>query len=180
MHTISTFSKKIFLMDNGKYQLFDNVSEGIKSYRRIFAKQNDRDIQRVCNGNEKIRFYDVRIANQILHPGDSFYTTFKYESVERYSDIEIDITIYSSNEPGLHFQATNKAYSKKINLEKGSHMLKVGVEDIKASNATGTIGLAIWSNDRSELLFWWRIPVEFTSAKFSTGNNFYNMYIKSE
>lgn len=180
MHTISTFANRVILMNNGKQELFENVPSGIKAYRRLFFNEDNLDIQKVCSGNDKIKFYEVNMNKQTLYPGDSFWVALKYDSKIEYEDVEIDIAILSSNEPGLHFQATNKAYNKKINLNKGEKKLRIQINDMTINNAIGTIGLAIWTKNRTELLFWWRISVEFKGIDHATGNNFLNVSYKMD
>ena len=172
MHTISTFAGRVILMNNGKYVEYGNVSEGIKEYRRLFFNDYDTDIQKVCSGNDKIRFFEVKLSNQILSPGNSFSISMKYESKVDYKDVEIDVTIYSSNENRLHFQATNKAFDKVVDLKKGEHIFRLKIENIQICNALAKVVVAIWSKDRGEYLFWWRIPVTFEGITHSTGKNF--------
>ncbi len=117
----------------------------------------------------------LEINKITFDPGDSFIISTKYESPVSYNEVEIDIAISSSNEPALYFQATNKTYNKNINLQKGTHGLKIKVEDIRINNALAKIAIAIWSKNRSELLFWWRIPIEFKGIDYSTGKNFLNV-----
>jgi lipopolysaccharide transport system ATP-binding protein len=175
MHTISTFANRVIFLNNGRHEEFENVPDGIRAYRRLFCNEEDMDIQKVHNGNDKIRFYDVDINKRALCPGDSFSMSLKYDSEIVYQDVEIDIVIYSSNEPGLHFQATNRAYNKEIHLGKGENELKIQIENIMVNNATGKVCIAIWARDRTELLYWVRIPVEFEGIDYATGNNFLNV-----
>jgi len=172
MHIISTFANKAILMNNGKHELFESVPSGIKAYRKLFLNKDNLDIEKVCNGNDNIVFYNVDINKRTFYPGESFFVALKYDSKVEYKDVEIDIVIFSSNEPGTHFQATNKAYNKKINLNKGKKELSIQIKDITINDAIGTIGLAIWTKNRTELLFWWRIPVEFRGIDYATGANF--------
>ena len=67
-----------------------------------------------------------------------------------------------------------------INLEKGEHVLKIIIQDIRINNAMVKIVIAIWSKNRHELLFWWRIPVEFKGVKYSTGKNFLKLITKKD
>lgn len=172
MHTMSTFANKVILLEKGKHVLFANVPAGIKAYKRLFINVDNVDIQKICSGNGSINFYNVNITSQTFYPGDSFSISLKYESAKEYNDVEIDTTIYSSNEPGQHFQATNKAYNKEINLGVGKNELDIQINDIRINNAMCIIGVAIWARNRTTLLFWWRIPVEFKGADYATGNNF--------
>jgi hypothetical protein len=109
------------------------------------------DIQKVHNGNDKIKFYEVDINKRALCPGDSFSMSLKYDSEIVYQDVEIDIVIYSSNEPGLHFQATNRAYNKEIHLGKGENELEIQIKKIMVNNAAGRVCITIWAKNRTEL-----------------------------
>jgi len=86
----------------------------------------------------------------------------------------------SSNESAFYFQATNKAYNKKINLEKGKHTLKIEIRNIQINNSMAKIIIAIWSKNRIGYLFWWRIPLEFKGVDHSRGKNFLNVVYKIE
>ena len=172
MHIISTFANKVVLIDNGESKEYENVSEGINAYRSLFMDKREMDIQKICNGNGIVNFYKIDINKRAFFPGDTFSIILKYKSVKEYFNIEIDMTIYSSNESSLHFQATNKAYNQKIDILKGNNKLRIEIKDIRINDATGKVAIAIWTNNRTELLFWWRIPLEFNGKAFSNGNNF--------
>jgi len=178
MHIISIFVEKVIFLNNGKAKYFNSVAEGIKEYTKLFVNKEDLGIEKICSGNDKINFFDVKINQRIFHPGDSFLISMKYESLVNYNEADIDIAIWSSNEPVFYFQATNKAYNKKIDLKRGKHTLRIIIEDIRINNAMAKIAIAIWSENRTELLFWWRIPVEFKGVNYSTGKNFLNVLYK--
>ena len=175
MHIISAFTEKVIFLNNGKAKYFNSVAEGVKEYTKLFINKEDLGIEKICSGNDKINFFDVEINKRVFYPGDSFLISIKYESLVNYDETDIDIAILSSNEGTSYFQATNKAYNKKIDLETGKHNLKIKIEDIPINNAMAKIGIAIWSKKRSELLFWWRIPIEFKGIDYSTGKNFLNV-----
>jgi lipopolysaccharide transport system ATP-binding protein len=172
MHTIGTFANRVVLMENGRHTCFEDVSEGIRAYRALFVEEPDMDIQRVCSGNEKIRFPEVDIPKRELAPGESFFISIRYESSVQYPDAEIDLGIISGAEVGLYFQATNKAYQREITLEKGRHEIRIEIKSIPMADALGTLGVTLWSKDRTEMLFWWRIPLRFAGVPHSTGRNF--------
>jgi hypothetical protein len=172
MHAVSTCSNRVILLRNGTHREYTNVSEGIKEYRNLFIEKNDRDIEKICCGNDTISFYKVDINKQMFQPGDTFCINLMYDSIIDYPDIEIDIAIVTSNALSFYFQATNKAYNQCITLEKGKKSLNICIRDIRVNNAVGKIGIAIWIQNRSKLLFWWRIPVEFQGVDHATGNTF--------
>ena len=175
MHVISTFTEKAVFLNKGNAKYFNSVADGVKEYNRLFINKEDLGIERICSGNDKISFFDIEINKRIFYPGDSFLVSMKYESLIDYNEVDIDTVILSSNEPTFYFQATNKAYNKRIDLKKDQHTLTIIIEDIRLNNATAKIVIAIWSKNRSELLFWWRIPVEFKGVDYSQGKNFLNV-----
>jgi lipopolysaccharide transport system ATP-binding protein len=175
MHTISTFTEKVLLIKEGTHKLFLNVYDGVKEYKEIFADQNNTDIQKICNGNDKINFYKIDIRGREFHPGDSFDISLCYESTTDFNDIQIDTRIICTNDTGTYFQAINKAYDRNINLQEGKHIINITVENIQINNTYAIISFAIWTKQRTELLFWWKIPIKFTGVDYATGNNFLNI-----
>ncbi|MEM7133510.1 MAG: hypothetical protein AAF702_44860, partial [Chloroflexota bacterium] len=79
---------------------------------------------------------------------------------------------YSSNDAALYYQATNHAYNQPIDLGEGTHTLEIQVGPIQIQDATGRLAISIWAEERSEVLFWWRIPLNFKNVPYSTGSNF--------
>lgn len=175
MHTILVYTNRVALLHSGKMELFDNVNEGVNTYKGFFEKKGKDTIEKICNGNRYIQFTDISVSRQKLVPGDAFDISMSYESTKDYSEVEIDVLIYSSNEQGLHFQATNKSYNKIIDIPKGKNKLGISIRDIRINNATATIVFVIWTKNRMEQLFWWRIPVEFGGINYAAGNNFLNV-----
>lgn len=180
MHVISSFAEKAIFLNNAKAEYFNSVAEGIKKYTKLFINREDLGVEKICSGNDKIKFFDIDINKREFYPGDSFSISMKYESLIEYNKVDIDTVILSSNEPISYFQATNKAYSKNIDLQKGKHTLKIKIENIQINNAMAKIVIAIWSKNRREYLFWWRIPVEFNGVDYSTGKNFLNVLYEIE
>jgi len=175
MHTISTFVEKIVLLNCARAISFDNVTDGIKEYAQLFTHKDDSEIERISSGNDSTKFYEVEIRKRIFKPGDSFTIVLKYRSELDYEDVDVDIAVFGAHEPVLYFQATNKAYGRKIDLPKGNHSLKMEIIDIRLNSAMVRIAIAIWSKRREVLLFWWRIPIKFEGVDYSTGRNFLNV-----
>ena len=173
MHTLSTFASSVIVMNNGMHEFYNSVPNGIRAYRQQFFDEKT-EIEKINSGNDTIRFYDVEIGERIMSPGDSFYIKMKYDSSKEYKNVEIDLTILSFNESSTHYQATNKAYERDIHFKKGKGELQVAIQNIRVNNANGRIAIAIWTKNRIEWLFWWKIPVEFKGASHATGNNFLN------
>jgi len=180
MHTISTFTEKVIFLNNGKSKYFKTVAEGIKEYTNLFIDKDNLGLEKICSGNNKIKFFNVEINKKLFYPGDSFLISMKYKSLIDYKDVDIDTGIYSGNETSLYFQANNRAYNKKINLKKGKHSIKIEIGNIQINNSIAKITISIWSKGRTEYLFWWRIPVEFKGVDYSTGKNFLKMLYEVE
>jgi ABC-type multidrug transport system ATPase subunit len=175
MHLISAFTDKAILLNHGKGKYFDNVGEGIKEYTKLFIKTEDLVVEKIFSGNESINFHDVQVNQKSFKPRDSFSVSLKYESRQNYNDVDVDIAIFADPDTSLYFQATNKAYMKRLDLLKGEHELTISIEEIPINNAIAKIAVAIWSKNREELLFWWRFPVEFFGIEYSMGKNFLNV-----
>jgi lipopolysaccharide transport system ATP-binding protein len=172
MHLISTFANRVLLINDGLAQDFASVADAVHAYSKLFVSPQDEGIEKIASGNEKIQFDDVSPNKSIFYPGETFYLTLNYLSSQEYLNVEVDLAIVSSNEPTTYFQATNRAYGTKVDLPKGRNRLTIQIEDIPMNNAMAKVAIAIWAKGRTELLFWWRIPVEFKGINYSTGKNF--------
>jgi ABC-type polysaccharide/polyol phosphate transport system ATPase subunit len=178
MHTISTHSTNVMLLNKGNHTFFKSVPEGVKEYRKLFFNENDSEIQKYCPGNDKINFYDISASKKEFQPGDSLSIYMKYKSLVDYREVEVDTTLYCDNQPLQYFQATNKAYRIEIDLPMGEHEFSVRIENIPVNSKTVRIHIAIWAKNRTELLSWVMIPVEFKGIDHSTGANFFNVCYK--
>lgn len=172
MHAISSFAQKLICFKRGSARFFDNIGDGIREYSRMFINDGPVPLEKICSGNHLIDFHEVKVNRTIFDPGDSFRAVLHYRSLVDYDDVDIDTAILSSSDQGLYFQATNHAYGKKIDLKRGSHALEVMLEAISLHDAHARIAITVWSKNRHEILFWWRIPVEFNKIEHSTGKNF--------
>src|SRR3989339_175497 len=172
MHLISTYTEKCVLMNKGTAQYFENISKGVQLYSKLFQNDLKMHIDKNCNGNDNIHFHDIKLSNQFLDPGDDFVVELPFDSSIDYYDVDIDLTINTAEDAVKYFQATNKAYSKIIDLKIGSHKLTCTYKNIQLNNVIARAGITIWSNKRHEMLFWWSIPLEIKAAKHCTGRNF--------
>ncbi len=171
MHTMTVFSTSVILLDKGNAALFSNVYEGVNLYRKQFQSPFD-DIQAICSGNDYVKFYDVSVKERKLKPGDDISVSLKYESSKDYKNIEVDMTIYAENDVGQYFQATNQVYGHKLDINQGAGELDVTLHNVQINNSGALMGLSIWAEQRSELLFWWRIPIRFSGTPGCNGKNF--------
>jgi ABC-type polysaccharide/polyol phosphate transport system ATPase subunit len=168
MHTISTYANSVLLLRKGRHDEYRNVSEGVREYRSSPEGFGYQKVRLVTNGYVS----SGEITREVL--ADLRGET-SLESDEEFPDVEVDVAIYSSREPFLHFQATNRAYRRRIDLKKGRNNLEISVEQIRIHDAQARIAISIWTNQRSELLFWWRIPALFQGMEHSTGNSYLNI-----
>jgi lipopolysaccharide transport system ATP-binding protein len=180
MHTISTFSSTVLLLQRGSHRIFENVSEGVREYRKLFIDSDNTEAQKICSGNSRILFRPALGKEGDYLPGDSFAVELGYESEVDYEDAEVDVAVYSSREPFLHHQATNRAYRERIHLRRGKHRLEIVVEDVRIHDALARFSIAIWSRGRAEKLFWWRFPAHFRGVDHATGNSFLRVTFRSD
>jgi lipopolysaccharide transport system ATP-binding protein len=172
MHAVASFCDWVALLNHGKFERYDNAYEGLKQYAKLFASSDDAAIERLVNGGKYIEFVDVELGNRELSPGEDFTVTLPFRATRDYEDAELDVAIFDARDPGVHYQATNRAYGKRLDFAKGDGKLVIRVKDIRIAGSFGRIVFAIWSKNRTEQLFWWRIPVEFQPVEAATGKNF--------
>jgi lipopolysaccharide transport system ATP-binding protein len=180
MHSISSFSDHALLLEHGRAGYFQSPQEGIRAYNRLFIRQDNSEIEKNCSGNDSIRFVRVETSARKLNPGDSFSFRLSYEAQRDFPDIEIDTAIRNDSDSRLYFQATNRAYDRRIDIRKGAGTLAVTFKDIPLCRSWSKVILAIWSNKRTELLFWWRVPVEFLEKAHSSGSNLLNIEYRQD
>jgi len=181
MQVVSTFTDKAILIDKGNHTYFDNVAMAINEYNKLFSEGTvTSEITKICQGNDKIKFYDVDIGQTRMHSGESFSLSMRFSSSIDYEDVQVDTKIICNNEPDIYFQATNKAYNKRLDLKKGDHKLEIKVENIQINNNNALISISLWARKRAEVLFWWRIPLEFSAVNYSVGKNALDMIFKLE
>jgi lipopolysaccharide transport system ATP-binding protein len=93
MHMVSTNSNRVVLMKDGCHTEYENTAHGVMAYMSLFQKNGDQDIEKVCSGNELIKFHHVDIPAKVLRPGDSFIARILYDTDTDYLDAEVDIAI---------------------------------------------------------------------------------------
>lgn len=169
MHSISSFSDHVLLLDHGRADYFQTPQDGIRGYSQLFSQQINPEIEKNCSGSDSIQFVHVETSPQQLVPGDSFTFRLSYEAQRDFPDIEIDTAIRIDNDPRLYFQATNRAFHRRIDIDRGTGTLAVTCKDIPLCQSRAQVILAIWSQKRTELLFWWRVPVEFCGKAYASG-----------
>jgi lipopolysaccharide transport system ATP-binding protein len=172
MHTIAGFSDWVALMRHGRFARYDDPFEGLKEYARSFVGSDDGIIEKLVSSGSHIDFHDVELGKREIEPGQSFAVRMPYRATVDYLDVELDVAIYDERDAGLYYQATNHAYGRRLDLPVGEHELCVSFKNIPISGSIGRIVVALWAKNRTEQLFWWRIPVEFSPSMAATGKNF--------
>lgn len=173
MHTVAGFVDWVALLNKGKLERYDDPFEGIRAYSRCFrGEADDQPIEELVGAGEHIQFEEVELSERVIRPGGSFSFELGYRCTEAYENAEIDVAMYTSRDPDLHFQATNHAYGKRVDFEVGEGRLTVTLKALQPQNTLGVIVLAIWDEKRTEQLFWWRVPVEFEGVDHATAKNF--------
>ncbi len=180
MHTISSFSDHVLLLDKGKAEYFHNPQDGISGYNHLFIQQSNTEIDKNCSGNDSIQFVHVETSARKMNPGDSFTFRLSYDAQRSFPDIEIDTAISNGGDSRLYFQATNRAFGRRMDINQGTGILEITFKDIRLCQSWSKIILAIWSQKRTELLFWWRVPVEFRGQAHASGRNLLDIDYRQE
>lgn len=175
MHTVSTYSDRILLKTSSGHQIYDEVSEGVRAYKNMFTKTGSNVIEKIVSGTEQFIISDVRIPDRVIPPGGTITVLIDFLAKEQIPDIEIDSVIRSSNENSAHFQASNHSFDKRLDIPQGPGTLELTYPGISINNAQGSVSIAIWRKERSELMFWWRIPLDFSGGKLSSGSSHYKV-----
>jgi len=171
-HLVSTYADAMVVFQRGRATFFREVGAGVDHYCTLFRQDGATAVEKVVTGNETLRIHDVSIEKTRLSPGEDFSIRIPYHSRQDVPDIMVDMCIYTEDEQHHYFQATNRSYGRRIDLPQGEHQLAITIRGIPVNNVRGTIAVAIWNQERSERLFWWRVPVEFSGQADTHGRNF--------
>lgn len=183
MHAISTFCTSVLVMNKGIGKYYDDVEEGITAYKSMFLSSVDTqgEIEKVNTGTEKFKILNTNIHNLVddsieICSKEAITVEIDYES-NLEEEIEIDLLIYLPIPYSVpYFQATNKSFKKKLEVKKGKGKIKFTIKDINLNNFKGYLSIAIWRDERTELLFWWRnIPVKVNGNILQTGWTSYDV-----
>jgi ABC-type multidrug transport system ATPase subunit len=172
MHTVAGFADWVALLHKGDFTRYDSVFEGIRAYTKLFLGKGEEAIERLVSRGGHVEFSDVEVGPRDLAPGQAFTLSARYLASEAYDDIEVDLAVYDTRDTEFYFQATNRAYDRRIDLPKGEGKLTVRLRDLQMNGTLGTVVIAVWAKDRTEQLFWWRVPIEVSGIDHSTGKNF--------
>jgi lipopolysaccharide transport system ATP-binding protein len=173
MHTISSYSDRVLLKTKDNAVLYESVDEGVREYKALFRDADSSDVEKHVSGVDGFQVDDVEFSDMDMAPGDDFTIRIDYSALKSYNNIEVDTTVRSTTESSTHFQATNKSFSKRLSIDAGTGSLRISLRSLRLQNCSAIIGVAVWAEGRNELLFWWRIPVQFAPASLSSGTSHY-------
>ena len=172
-HTVSTYCDRALVKGADGHTLFTDVAAAIREYKRLVHSGMSGGIEKHCSGVPGIEFVHVEITRTSIGLGEDFRLRLHFHADTSFDDIEIDVALRVTGEAGWHHQATNRTFEKRVDLPKGRGWLDVAVHDLRVVHNDGLFSIAVWRQGRSELLFWWRIPVSFTTAARSSGVSLY-------
>ncbi len=172
-HTVSTYCDRVLVKSAREHELFTDIAAGVRAYKRLVHPGLDGDIEKHCSAAPGIEFMQVDIPRTEMGLGEEFRLRLYYRATTACEDVEIDIALRVAGEAGWHYQATNRTFGKRVDLPAGEGWLDITVHDLRVVHTDGQFAVAVWRRDRSELLFWWRIPVRFTAALRCSGANLY-------
>jgi ABC-type polysaccharide/polyol phosphate transport system ATPase subunit len=175
MHTISTYSNRVLFKSPQGHELFTDVGSAVVAYRRLVHARMDGAIEKHCSGTASIEFFDVEIPETSIQLGGDIQVRLHYRSTVAYEDVEVDLALRLAGDVGWHFQVTNVALGRRIDLLRGEGWLDLRVRNLRAINVQGRLSVTVWRHGRTEVLFWWRIPVRFATTLASSGANVYDV-----
>lgn len=174
MHTVSTYCDRVLVKSATGHELFTDVAAGVRAYKELVHPSMAGDIEKHVSAAPGIRFVKVDISRRELRLGEAFHLRLYYEATTACDDVEVDMGLRVAGEAGWHYQATNRTFDRRIDLPAGEGWLDIMIHDLRAIHTDGQFAVAVWRRDRSELLFWWRIPVRFATAPRSSGASLYH------
>jgi ABC-type polysaccharide/polyol phosphate transport system ATPase subunit len=173
MHTISTYCSRVLVKGPQAHELFTDVSAGVRAYRRLVHAREGEEIEKHCSGTADIDFCHVDIPTTEIPLGGDFRIYLGYRSSVSYRDVEVDVALRLAGDVAWHYQVTNVALGQRIDLSEGDGWIEVTVRDLRAIQRDGRFSVTVWSQGRKEVLFWWRVPVRFTTPVLSSGTSLY-------
>ncbi|MGZ7188316.1 MAG: ABC transporter ATP-binding protein, partial [Halobacteriota archaeon] len=164
MYLVSAYATRILLLNDASATYYEQAEAGIRAYNDLFMSGDGFGVEKKASGNDEIQFIDVQVEKRVFRPGEPLRLAILYESSRDYPDIFVDLAIYTSRDATEYFQATNKMFSKTIDLLKGKHKFKISVAHVPINNAIAKISVTIADKQGPEVLLWWVIPVEFAGV----------------
>ena len=173
MYTVSNYSDRVLLKTAKGHEMFTDVGEGVRAYRRAVHIRIESDIEKHCSGTQDIEFFRVDLPRTELSVGDDLQARLHYKSRLAFEDVEVTVALHNAGEVGLHYHATNRTFGKRVDLQAGEGWLDIEIRDVRVIHTTAVYTVTLYSHGRGEMLFWWRIPVRFTSAPSCSGTTLY-------
>lgn len=159
MHTVSLFADGVMLLKQGTAQRFTKTQDGIIAYKALFTG-GDSAGELICAGNDVIRFAGIGPGFPALSAGDDLVIRLPYESESDFNDVYVNVVLMVPGEQ-QYYEGSNKTFGKRVDLAAGKHCLTVTMQGLFLSSASLRLSVAVWSSDRTSLLFWERMPVTF-------------------
>ncbi len=178
LHHISTFCNRAVLLDKGKKIFIGNIDQCFEIYKKYFPHfKSAGEIEKVITGTdefniEKVIFVPGLEKNTIsLENSDNLKIIISYNALKDFNNLELDCVLRAPIPITTEFfQATNHTYNKTINIKKGKGKLYFTLKNLNLNNFTLYLFFTIWSNNRTDCLFWWRnIPMKFIGNSTFTG-----------
>jgi lipopolysaccharide transport system ATP-binding protein len=171
MHAVSGFARRALLLIRGQARYFDDVQQAVQAYKSLFHTGGLPPIQKHCSGTAAIQFKEVQLPSEDLAPGAPVQAVLSYVATKVHEDVDIDVALLVDQHMGLYFEITSQARGLRVDLPAGEHRLHVSLRGLSLHHTSALLAIAIWGRARSELLFWWRIPVRFQGAAGFNGTH---------
>lgn len=190
MVQVSMFCSQVLLLENGKCDYMGESNSGIKKYKNDTLKKavNNISSSRISNGSDSIKFENVYFNGKQseeeieLFPFDDLEIEIEYKSKISIKHVDVNISIISTvNTTKPFYQATNKAYDKKISIKKGFGRIRIYIKEMNLNNSLAHLNLSVWGNHKKNLLLWIKnVQLKFRDTPFSEGYSHFRAeyYIK--
>lgn len=184
MHTISTFSNQILLLQKGRQIFLGNAAEGLSIYKKsITTLKSAGKIEKIKTGTDYFKIIDV-VFEPVLSKDsiinisnlDDLICYIHYDSTLDLNNVGIDYCIDVPFPVPHFFFALNSTFKQKLDIKKGKGVLRLAIKGLTLNNINSEFHITVWRDAQSEILFWWtHIPVVFTGNALSTGWSHFNM-----
>jgi len=174
----------VIVFDKGKEIFLGQIDQGVEIYKASFPDlQNKGEIERVITGTDDFKVDEVCFSPKLVDNKIEFTNqndievTIKYNALKDFNNLEIDCVLRAPIPLTTeYFQANNHAFNKILNIKKGTGKLHFTIRNLNLNNITLYLYFAIWLQDRTECLFWWRnVPVKFIGKPLFSGITQYQL-----
>jgi lipopolysaccharide transport system ATP-binding protein len=137
MEQISAISSSVGMMEKGKFQLYDNVTQGINAYNSA----NSNNDEPIADGGKVFSFYspiihaELRIPKPDVQYGDSLNVEIEIQTSAQLDNLRLSFTaINQSEQPVMNWNSTRT--DNPISLPAGRSLLRFSINPLFLHDGT--------------------------------------------